>query len=719
MAREFNINFNNVEMIDGMDNLLEDTQVTKVKFAGDNDLKSLKSTFKNCTQLTTIEGDVNLKEVIEIDCMLEGVQPLEINLANINKLESADDAVINAQMIVIKGDSYKKEALQNLLASLDWTSEQYTFDGTVGEDVYTDSAIALGENNVFIPNSLELRNLGLEVLGDTYNNQLRNGDVVNNLKDYAEVKIEENTNEVVVNKEDTFVVEEIKGNTYQNLIEKNIANKLVEKKEYIVNDKNTSFLKDEEKTLYNIVEIKGETIKNLNATSNRAFNTIPLWNKEVTEEDNSFSTDQPIIEVTEIWGNTENIDETLHSVGELYIDKNGDPILDENGNFQYLLEIKINEEEITSILLPQPLRSAVDTRDRIYWNYEEKCYYLEKKVDGEDLIKLLKLNNKIQLKTQSTTNINVNSKVYPKKIILTNKQSIVSVSELNSNTQYSIHLKILGNTEENTITSSDLSLLSWTLGDYSNMSTSDITLSNVISINTNKGETSASCSVDFSKLFDTLTTNNFQFSCDFRVNSLSSNNDKSIIIQGGYKNKGFEVKGEVLNAVTGHLTVTYNYSSQTYSIVSTGAMPINIENTSFGDIDIRNSFKIITQNCNVTYSNISLTTDNGICIGEGENKVPILASLNVNLGGVTTVIKPTFTNGYSEYVISITTSTLLNNNLELTGEGIYVKDIMVLEGQYDVYQEYFEGTKEIGEYENEKYILILTSNNYEEDWNNL
>lgn len=719
MAREFNINFNNVEMIDGMDNLLEDTQVTKVKFAGDNDLKSLKSTFKNCTQLTTIEGDVNLKEVIEIDCMLEGVQPLEINLANINKLESADDAVVNAQMIVIKGDSYKKEALQNLLASLDWTSEQYTFDGTVGEDVYTDSAIALGENNVFIPNSLELRNSGLEVLGDTYNNQLRNGDIVNNLKDYVEVKIEENTNEVVVNKEDTFVVEEIKGNTYRNLIEKNIANKLVEKKEYIVNDKNTSFLKDEEKTLYNIVEIKGETIKNLNATSNRTFNTTPLWNKEVTEEDNSFSTDQPIVEVTEIWGNTENIDETLHSVGELYMDKNGDSILDENGDFQYLLEIKVNEEDITSILLPQPLRSAVDTRDRIYWNYEEKCYYLEKKVDGEDLIKLLKLNNKIQLKTQSTTNINVNSKVYPKKIILTNKQSIVSVPELNSNTQYSIHLKILGNTEENTITPSDLTLLSWTLGDYSNMSTSDITLSNVISVNANKDATSASCSVDFSKLFDTLTTNNFQFSCDFRVNSLSSNNDKSIIIQGGCKNKGFEVKGEVLNAVTGHLTVTYNYSSQTYSIVSTGAMPINIENTSFGDIDIRNSFKIITQNCNVTYSNISLTTDNGICIGEGENKVPVLASLNVNLGGVTTVIKPTFTNGYSEYIISIITSTLLNNNLELTGEGIYVKDIMVLEGQYDTYQEYFEGTKEIGEYENEKYILILTSNNYEEDWNNL
>ena len=230
MAREFNVNFNNVEMTEGMDNLLENTQITKVKFTGDNDLKSLKSTFKDCPNLTAIEGDVNLNEVIEIDCMLEGVNPLEINLANINKLENADNALTTAQSIIIKGDTYKKEALQNLLASLDWLSEQYTFEGTVGENVYLDNEIVLGENEVYIEDSLELRNVGLEILGETYNNQLRDGDVTNSLKDWEEVKIEENMNEITMGKMDTFVLEEIKGNTYQNLIEKNISNLLVEKK---------------------------------------------------------------------------------------------------------------------------------------------------------------------------------------------------------------------------------------------------------------------------------------------------------------------------------------------------------------------------------------------------------------------------------------------------------------------------------------------------------
>ena len=719
MAREFNVNFNNVEMTEGMDNLLENTQITKVKFTGDNDLKSLKSTFKDCPNLTTIEGDVNLNEVVEIDCMLEGVKPLEINLANINKLESVDNALTTAQSIIIKGDTYKKEALQNLLASLDWLSEQYTFEGTVGENVYLDNETVLGKNEVYIENSLELRNVGLEIFGETYNNQLRDGDITNKLKDWEEVKIEENINEITVKEMDTFVLEEIKGNTYQNLIEKNISNLLVEKKEYTINDGTTIFLKEDERKIFNITEIKGNTIKNLNSTKNKTFNTTPLWSKEITSKDNSFTIDQPIVEITEVWGQTENIDGTLQSVGELYADKNGDPILDEDGDFQYLLEIKVNEEDVTSILLPQPLKSVGSTRDRIYWNYEEECYYLEKKVDGEDLIKLLKLNNKIQLKTQLITNIDVNSKVYPKKIILTNKQSVAFVAELNSNTQYSIHLKIVGSTEENTITPSDLSLLSWTLGDYSNMSQNDITLSNVISINANKGTTNASCSIDFSKLFDTLATNNFQFSCDFKVSSLSSNNDKSIIIQGGYRNEGFEVKGDILNTVTGRLTVIYNYSSKTYSIISTGAIPINIENMSFENMDIKNSFKIITQNCNITYSNISLTTDNGICIGEGEDKIPVLASLKIDLGGSSTTIKPTFVNGYSEYIIPITTPTLLNNCLELTGNGIQAKDIMVLKGRHDAYQKYFEGTKEIGEYKDDEYILILISNNYEEDWDSL
>ena len=66
MARDFKIELDNVEMINGSDNLLKDTKVTKVTLTGDNKLNSLNSTFENCTELTAIEGDVNLDGVSDM-----------------------------------------------------------------------------------------------------------------------------------------------------------------------------------------------------------------------------------------------------------------------------------------------------------------------------------------------------------------------------------------------------------------------------------------------------------------------------------------------------------------------------------------------------------------------------------------------------------------------------------------------------------------------------
>ena len=59
-------------------------------------------------------------------------------------------------------------------------------------------------------------------------------------------------------------------------------------------------------------------------------------------EDDTLDTSR-YIEVTEIWGNTvqdENNLEDIQSVGELYVDEDGDPILDDLGREQYKIEIE-------------------------------------------------------------------------------------------------------------------------------------------------------------------------------------------------------------------------------------------------------------------------------------------------------------------------------------------------------------------------------------------
>ena len=49
MFREFNVKFEDVEMLGGADNLLEGTEVTKVIVRGDNNkMSSLDSMLKDC-----------------------------------------------------------------------------------------------------------------------------------------------------------------------------------------------------------------------------------------------------------------------------------------------------------------------------------------------------------------------------------------------------------------------------------------------------------------------------------------------------------------------------------------------------------------------------------------------------------------------------------------------------------------------------------------------
>ncbi|MBP3930999.1 MAG: hypothetical protein J6D47_15735, partial [Peptostreptococcaceae bacterium] len=109
MFREFNVKFEDVEMLGGADNLLEGTEVTKVIVRGDNNkMSSLDSMLKDCNELDTIDGELDLNGVSDIDNLLEGTELVKnINLKNINNENiSANNSFPNIDRINIGGEVY-------------------------------------------------------------------------------------------------------------------------------------------------------------------------------------------------------------------------------------------------------------------------------------------------------------------------------------------------------------------------------------------------------------------------------------------------------------------------------------------------------------------------------------------------------------------------------------------------------------------------------------
>lgn len=72
MKRDFNLSFDDVELIGGADNFLEGSKVTKFTLRGSNSLLSLNSMFKNCKHLHTVEGNLDLSEISSITSLFEG-----------------------------------------------------------------------------------------------------------------------------------------------------------------------------------------------------------------------------------------------------------------------------------------------------------------------------------------------------------------------------------------------------------------------------------------------------------------------------------------------------------------------------------------------------------------------------------------------------------------------------------------------------------------------
>lgn len=190
MFKEFNVKFENVEMFGGSDNLLEGTNVTKVIIRGDNKLSSLDSMLKNCVQLDTIDGDLNLDGISDIDNLLQGTEFVTmVSFVNINNKDiTAINSIPHIRQLNIGGETYNKEAIQNVIGSREWTFNNITYSGLVGENITT-NILNISEDQqdirVVIDDPLEQKARNINIEGQTFQNLINGIEEVTLVPDIA------------------------------------------------------------------------------------------------------------------------------------------------------------------------------------------------------------------------------------------------------------------------------------------------------------------------------------------------------------------------------------------------------------------------------------------------------------------------------------------------------------------------------------------------------
>ena len=181
MARDFKIELDNVEMINGSDDLLKDTKVTKVTITGENKLNSLNSTFENCTELTSIEGEINLDGISDMTEMALNTTLDELKIINPTEENiQADNSLNQVANVKIGGTKYAKGGVQDVVGSLDWNAENFVYEDTILDNIYSDSSYSEDSKNLTISNTLEQKATSIEITGQTYEN-LVDGKATKNL----------------------------------------------------------------------------------------------------------------------------------------------------------------------------------------------------------------------------------------------------------------------------------------------------------------------------------------------------------------------------------------------------------------------------------------------------------------------------------------------------------------------------------------------------------
>ena len=215
MFKEFNVEFQDVEMIGGADNLLENTKVTKVVMSGDNKMSSLNSTFRNCSELDNIQGGLDLSGVSNIDNILEGNSLIKIiELKNINDENiSSNNSFPSIEEINIGGELYNKKALQNVIASKDWTFDNIKYKDIVGDNIVTKEVDIVDDNKVTIKDTLEQKAKGIEIIGQTYENLVVGNGEVTLIDELVLESVEGSPKEFNPHVEQPVYVEVVEGQT--------------------------------------------------------------------------------------------------------------------------------------------------------------------------------------------------------------------------------------------------------------------------------------------------------------------------------------------------------------------------------------------------------------------------------------------------------------------------------------------------------------------------
>lgn len=218
--REFKIELDNVEMINGSDDLLKDTKVTKVTLTGENKLNSLNSTFENCDELTAIEGDVNLDGVSDMTEMTLNTPLDEIKVTNPTEENIQTDNSLNqVTNVKIGGTKYAKGGVQDVVGSLEWNAENFAYEDTILDNVYTNSASIEESKNITVSDTLEQKATSIEITGQTYIN-LVNGKATKNLLDEMSMQqFEGSPTQFTPHMKQSICLEYIEGQTYQNLVD--------------------------------------------------------------------------------------------------------------------------------------------------------------------------------------------------------------------------------------------------------------------------------------------------------------------------------------------------------------------------------------------------------------------------------------------------------------------------------------------------------------------
>lgn len=484
MFKEFNVEFQDVEMIGGADNLLENTKVTKVVMSGDNKMSSLNSAFKNCSELDNIQGGLDLNGVNDIDNILEGNSLIKsIDLKNINNENiSANNSFPNVEEINICGDSYNKKAIQNVIASKEWTFDNITYSDVVGDNVTTKEVNVVDDNKLVIKDTLEQKAKGIEIVGQTYENLAKGKGEYDLTDTYSATWTESNNS--FEDMPNMIEISEIWGNTVQDKSDLNIIQSVGdlyvdESGEPILDEEGNEQYKLEIESTNNInlidpnnwtklgtdyyqiikLEANRDYIYYGNQSNNNLVwhslrycdsegnETTHIFSKRCSISDTfKFTTGDSNIYVKAYW-NASN----LSIINNQYL-----PMLVKGSTvLPYIEGTGNNQSNKTTILLPQQLKGLSGIKDRLFYDYTKNMYVIENKIGDfnniNDLSEAIldvpqiietKILEKLSLETYSpTTYISTNTEIQPSQMIITSKKTMLTPSQLQANKEYTLQFE--------------------------------------------------------------------------------------------------------------------------------------------------------------------------------------------------------------------------------------------------------------------------------------